>query len=164
MIPVDREPGPWSKYLSREIQAVKDSGYKCKKCGEIFSNLPKLCRHSCPVELQEKIDNVRSRLGEADVYLPRGVDCIDSSLCVDSLESINVLRNMNSSVEVLDVRNYFDPVTWNPLDSIYRLIDILIMNTCFGKISVIHCFAGIDRSPFTACLYLGRISWTILLF
>ncbi len=156
MIPVDREPGPWSKYIERELTKV-EGGYPCEKCGGVFHVVSQLISHRCPVELQEKIDNVRSRLGEADLHLPPGVDCIDSGLCVGSLEAINVLRKKNSpKVEILDVRSYFDPVTWNPYDSIYRLVDILIMNTWVGKISVIHCFAGIDRSPFAACLYLGK--------
>ena len=55
----------------------------------------------------------------------------------------------------MDVRSYFDPVTWEPLDSIYRLVDEILLLRDFGKICIIHCYAGVDRSPFVACLYLG---------
>ena len=58
-------------------------------------------------------------------------------------------------VEVLDVRSYFDPVTWEPLDSIYRLVDEIRRLQDSGKIVIIHCYAGVDRSPFVACLYIG---------
>ncbi len=159
MIPVDRElGGPWSKYLSREIQAGKDGGYKCKKCGELFSSYPGLAGHCCPVKLQEKINKVRSSLGSVNIELPSGIDCVDSYLCVGSLEAVIEFRKTDlrdSNVEILDVRSYFDPVTWEPLDSIIRLVDEIRLLRDFGKICIIHCFAGVDRSPFIACLYLG---------
>ena len=158
MIPVDRKPGPWSKYLSREIQAGEDGGYKCEKCGEIFSVLPELFSHNCPVKLQEKINKVRSSLGQVNIELPTGINCVDSHLCVGSLEAVIEFRKndlQELKVEIMDVRSYFDPVTWEPLDSIYRLIDEIRLLRGFGKICIIHCFAGVDRSPFVACLYLG---------
>jgi protein-tyrosine phosphatase len=158
MIPVNREPGPWSKYLHREIQKGKDGGYKCEKCGNIFSVLPELWNHSCPVKLQEKINKIRSNLGQVNIELPSEIDCIDSNLCVGSLEAVIKFRKNDLSklkVEVLDVRSYFDPVTWEPWDSVYRLVDEIRRLQDSGKIGLIHCFAGVDRSPFVACLYLG---------
>ena len=158
MIPVDRKQGPWSKYLAREIQKGIGGGYKCKKCGEIFPVLPDLFSHGCPVKLQEKINKVRSSLGQVNIGLPTGINCVDSNLCVGSLEAVSEFRKNDlheSRVEILDVRSYFDPVTWEPLDSIYRLIDEIRRLQDFRKIGLIHCFAGVDRSPFVACLYLG---------
>ena len=89
---------------------------------------------------------------------PSGINCIDSYLCVGSLEAVTEFRKNDldeSGVEILDVRSYFDPVTWEPLDSIYRLVDEIIRLRDFGKIGLIHCYAGVDRSPFVACLYIG---------
>ena len=158
MIPVDRKQGPWSKYLHRAVQAGIDGGYKCEKCSELFPSFPQLAGHSCPVKLQEKINKVRSSLGQVNIELPTGINCVDSKLCVGSLEAVIEFRKndmLESGVEILDVRSYFDPVTWEPLDSIYRLVDEIIWLRDFGKIGLIHCYAGVDRSPFVACLYLG---------
>ena len=88
MIPVDREPGPWSKYLHREIQAGKDGGYKCEKCSELFPSYHQLASHSCPVELQEKINQVRKSLGNVNIELHSGINSIDSYLCVGSLKPL----------------------------------------------------------------------------
>ena len=59
MIPVGREPGPWSKYLRRELERV-EGGYMCDKCGKVFPTVIKLVHHDC-----EK-DHLTRERGEAE--------------------------------------------------------------------------------------------------
>ena len=61
MIPVGREPGPWSKYLRRELERVV-GGYRCEKCGKVFPTVIKLVHHDC---LKDHLTLTRER-GEAE--------------------------------------------------------------------------------------------------
>ena len=55
-------------------------------------------------------------------------------------------------VFVIDVRSHFSGVEMIPLPSVVKFADSLVELTKLGKV-LVHCQAGIDRSPFVAMLY-----------
>ena len=59
MIPVDREPGPWSKYLHQQVEKGKHGGHNCDKCGQVFSEYIDLINHKCSNEDELTLNRVR---------------------------------------------------------------------------------------------------------